>query len=209
VTPVVLRRRVFNNLGGMSRVFPTPKSLKSRSRGLPFYSRCDIRIWLPPDQQLAAAHPAFVNRLVQDWGNGLNALDCSSGGFKDALEAGLDAKQPISLCHVWAEIYCLWLDTVSVRLGHAHIRFAEQFKSDMGPEMTDARVWLFYSDPFPIEFGGLEYAVTGYLNTLFEGRPYNLRRRLDQFVVYRVAKPRPQRRPRHRGSGHQQPSSGR
>jgi hypothetical protein len=28
-------------------------------------------------------------------------------------------------------------------------------------------------------------------------------------VVYRVAKPRPQRRPRHRGSGHQQPSSGR
>lgn len=196
MTPVVLRRRVFNNLGGMSRVLPTPKSLKSRSLGLPFYSRCDIRIALPPDQQLASAHPDFVSRLLGDWGNGLSLLDCSSGGFKAALEAGLEASQPITLCHVWAEIYCLWLDAVSVKLGHAHIRFGEQFKPTVGSTMTDARVWLFYSDPFPIEFGGLEYAVTGYLNALIEGRHYDIHRRIGQFVVYRIAKPTNRRRDR-------------
>ena len=194
MTPVVLKPRAFNNLGGMTRVFPTPSSLRNRSNGLPHYSRCDIRIALPPDRQLASAHPDFIKRLRKDWNNSLSSLACSTGDFGAALEAG-----EVSLSHVWAEIYCLWLDHVSVRLRHGHIHFAEQFKPQrMGPKATETRVWLFYSDPFPAEFGGLEYAVTGYLNALIEGRPYNLRERLDQFIVYRTNDDQPIRSRRRR-----------
>lgn len=194
MTPVVLRPRFFTNLGGMTRVLPTPPSLKVRSNGLPHYSRCDIRIALPPERQLASAHPDFVRRLRKDWNNALSSLACSTGDFGAALEAG-----EVTLSHVWAEIYCLWLDHVSVNLRHGHISFAEQFKPQtVGSKFTETRVWLFYSDPFPTEFGGLEYAVTGYLNALIEGRSFNLRRRLDQFIVYRTDDEQPIKRHRRR-----------
>ncbi len=184
VTPFLLRHRVYVNVGGMGRVYPTPRRMKKTSGGLLLYSKCDIRVTLPLGHQSSRFHPRFVRRLRADWGNGLSLLHCSTGDFGAAL--GTDC---VTMSHAWTEMYCLWLDAVSVKLGYGHIEFAERFSGLHAPKtgITETRVWIFYSTQFPDELsGGLEYKVTGYLNRLIEGKPYDLQRRITEYVAYRL-----------------------
>lgn len=212
MTPVSLRRRVFLNLGGMGRVYPTPERMKEKSGGLPYYSKCDIRVALPPGRQSSRFYPQLVRRLRHDWGNGLSLLHCSTGDFGAAL--GTDR---VTMSHVWTEACCLWMDAISVKCGYGHIEFSERFSGLASPNgVTETRVWIFYNTPFPEDLlDGLEYKVTGYLNRLFEKKPYDLQRRINEHIAYRLAAatadqpidlPRPIRtrkrhRPRRRRSG--------
>lgn len=178
--PVRLRQRVFNSWG-MSRVRRVPKKYRGRYRGLSYFSQCDILVMGPPEKQLSGDHPHLIKRLVSDWGNRLSLLSCSTGNFRAALEGG-----EVNLTHVWAELYCLWLQEVAHQLGLGHIRFAEECQPfNITKEFTESQVIFFYSAPYPVQICGLEHKVTGYLNTLIEDRPYNLKRRLREFVRYR------------------------
>ena len=179
-----LRPQIFKNLGGMSRVVETPLDLKFNTEvgsPLPYYSYCEIRVSVPPTEQLSRYQPILVKRLNSDWNGGLSNLNCSTGNFRWALNEG-----KVSMGHVWAEIYSLSLDQVSSDLGFGHIHFTESFEHTvLEEEYMEYFIRLFYSEPFPAEFGGLEYLITGYLNAAIVNDPFPIQDRLKDFVRYR------------------------
>lgn len=180
----VFSPKIFKNMGGVSRVRRTPVQYKRHSQ-LPYYAIADIRVSLPPLEQLSGHYPELIDRLEKDWKGSLSSLNCNTGNFRQALAEGR-----VSLGHVWAEIFCLCLDYVSVRLGYGHIRFEEFFRHlKENEDCVEYRVRLFFSEPFPEEFGGLEYLVTGYLNAAILGHWFPIKRRLSEFVRYRSVSP--------------------
>lgn len=176
---------IFKNVSGLSRVMKSRK--KETVSKLPWNSYCFVKVELPPEKIWSVDQPILVNHLKNDWGLTLSSLNCSSGGFGTALN------QPykINMGHIWAEIFSLCFDSVSVRLGYGHVEFDERFSLEKEtPDFTIYKIRLFYSERLPEEFSGLEYLVSGYLNDAFYEEPifnqrFDIRARLDQFVQYR------------------------
>lgn len=172
--------QIFKNRGGISEVRNTPVYFRKFSL-LSFYAICKIRISLPKDQQMSWGQPVLVRRLNRDFGPLLSSLSCSTGDFGKALNEGR-----VSLGHIWAEIYSICLDQVSLALGFGHIRFDERFKIEKeGEGFIDWKIYLFFSEPFPEEFVGLENLITGYLNAAIGNKPFPIGQRLQDFIDYR------------------------
>jgi len=177
-----LRRFVFNIIN-MSRIVKKPVSLL-KYNPLPYYSVCRLEVNTPPSRQLSIFYPNLIKRLCDDWGAGLSGLACSSGDFRAALIKG----DEISLGHIWAEIYCLCLDRVFIPFGGRHIHFSDDTKavfSGMGLDRLEYRIVLSFSEPYPLEFKGIEYMVNGYLNDIMIDRPFPIQQRLKDFIDYR------------------------
>lgn len=176
------RPTVFKLLGGVSEVFPTTEQLTRRS-ALPFYSGIKLRVMIPPSLQLSRYQPNLVKRLNQDWGQTLSCLRCSEGDFRKALNEGR-----VTLGHIWAEIYSISLHKVTFELGFGDIEFNENnWVLEEAEASMDYRILIFFSKKYPEEFGGLEYLITGYLNAVIEDQPFPIRKRLDEFIIYRSA----------------------
>lgn len=176
-----IRYRTFELRGGFSPVMK--KSSRIKSTDLPFTSFCLLIINLPLDKIMSLSHPTLVKRLEKNWDKKLSSLRCSTGDFGKALREGR-----VSLGHVFAEIYSLCLDYVTGCLNHGHVLFDEAFKLELGlctEKRTVYRVRLFFSEELPPGFSGLEHLVVGYLNKAIEDEPFNIEKRLKQFVAYR------------------------
>jgi len=175
-----LRVQTFTVEWGLQRLQPR------RRRKLPHRTWLQVRIALPPNKQMAICQPELVKRLVSDWGDRLSSLDCSTGDFRKALEEG-----SVSIAHVFAEAFCLWLDAVSLGLEHGHIRFAEQFNTRQNRANSLSTIRLASSHPFPPKLvGGLEYKVAEYLNKLMEGEDYDLDTRIAEYIAFRARRSR-------------------
>ncbi len=183
---VVLREEVWHNLGGMSRPRRVaPSRLPKWSRGLPWKVTGDIEIVMPLDKQLSGSHQELVTILVLQWGKALlSSLRCSSGDFYEKLLLGTK----ISLGHIWAEIYVLWLRMAMLELGLHDIECAERFRTiyhDVG--RIEIRVTLYFSEPLPKQFAGLETLISSYLNRLISGQQFDLKARMAAYVAFRRA----------------------
>lgn len=156
------------------------------SLDFPHTSHCSVRVNFPVGKLMCFDYPLLVKRLVQDWGDQLSTLGCSTGDFGVALREGR-----VSLGHVWAEMYCLCLDYVIASLDYEHVRFKEQYRRKKGkkfkrhPGQAHYMVRLRFSEPLPPEFSGLEHLINGYLNAAFHDQPFDIRKRLKEFVDYR------------------------
>jgi len=180
-------RMVYKNLGGMSDIElvisqPNSGELRYYSR-LPWYSCCKIEIDLLPHLGWARSHPQLLERLEINWGALLGSLQCSTGNFRQALHGKIPGTE-ISLAHVWAEVYSIFFDQVSTRLGYGHVEFNERF-IPISQEKLISRVMLFYSEWLPPEVRGFEYTISGYLNAALADEPFDIRQRLDDFIQYR------------------------
>jgi hypothetical protein len=185
---VMLREEVWGNLGGMSRPCRVaPSRLPKWSRGLPWKVVADIEIVMPPEKELSGSHPELVDRLVEQWGEGmLSSLLCSTGNFYKALREG----DKITLAHIWAEIFVLWLRTAMLQLGLHDFECAERFRTtSQDSERTQVRVTFYFSDPLPKQFSNLATLISGYLNRLQEGAEFNLAERMAAYVAFRRARP--------------------
>ncbi len=179
-----LRQFIFNIIA-MTHVKKKPPSLR-KNNPLEYYSLCYLEVNLPPSRQFSGYYPELVKRLCSDWGEGLSMLSCSSGDFKKALVEGGE----ISLGHIWAEIYCLCLDRVFTPFEGRNIHFSDETKPmlrGMGPRRIVYRIIFSFSEPYPLEFRGIEGLVNGYLNDMMENRPFDIQQRLKDFIEYRRA----------------------
>jgi len=152
---------------------------------LPYYSVCRIEVNLAPNRQFSGFYPDLIKSLCDDWGAGLSGLSCSSGDFRAALIKG----DEISMGHIWAEIYCLCLDRVFAAFEGRHIHFSDETEASwtrIGTQRLEYRIVLSFSEPYPPEFMGIEYIVTGYLNNLMSNRPFDIQQRLKDFIDYRT-----------------------
>ncbi|MGA2666767.1 MAG: hypothetical protein ABSE91_01585 [Patescibacteria group bacterium] len=183
---VALREEVWHNLGGMSRPRRVaPSHLPKWSRGLPWKVSGDIEVVMPLVEQLSGKHPDLVDQLIVQWEKEkLSSLHCSSGNFYESLLRGTK----ISLGHIWAEIYVLWLRIAMLELGLHDIECAERFRTiyhDVG--RVEIRVTLYFSEPLPKQFAGLETLISSYLNRLISGQQFDLKARMAAYVAFRRA----------------------
>lgn len=159
------------------------RSPRMKSSILPLTSYCKLIVNLPLDQQMTRHHPNLIARLEDDWGDDLSKLKCSTVDFGLALHEGR-----VSLGHVIAEIYCLCLDRVTEKLNHGYVDFEEIFTlkiKNCTAEKTIYQIRLFFSEELPPQFSGLEHMVVGYLNKAIEDEPFDIEKRLEEFVAYR------------------------
>jgi hypothetical protein len=152
---------------------------------MPYSFVCRLEVNLPPNRQFSGNYPALVDRLCSDWGAGLSGLSCSSGDFRAALIRG----DEISLGHIWAEIFCLCLDRVFSAFEGHHIHFSDETTPSLtgiGDNRIEYKIIFSFSEPYPLEFMGVEYIVNGYLNSLLENRPFDIQQRLKDFIEHRT-----------------------
>ena len=183
-----LRRFVFNLLAVSDYQSTPPSLLKKVGEEYGWYRIIGVEVNLPPDKQLVISHPEMVSRLIEE----MPQLSSRSGGL--IYGENLDFLQEIrkrngmDLGTLWKQITAQCFDDTSSQLGYGEHQFrwsADINKDQSSPQKTVYSIFCFHSEQPPPEFFSLADLVTGYLNALIEGKPFDLSERLDGFVRHR------------------------
>ncbi len=168
------------NRPGVFQVSREPRIRETPSHVFSCLLRIRLLVNMPYSRQLSRFHPNLSVRLTDDWENCFAFLNCSTGGFSQALNEG-----KVCLGHAWAEVFALCLQQVFCDLYgiNDETSFDEQYwivaKSETSVEYM---VQFQFSAVIDGQFTGLVGIVTEYLNAIMEGCAFDIKERLEEFV---------------------------